>query len=117
MGFRDFLLKTLSGRNQQELEDDVALGKAYPYYGQVKKDYSDLDKAKHAYTSGLINQRYGPLVSGAAGFVKELTDSLPGGTGFDWRDLAANQEGILRSQEMESKKPKVASNSSLSFLG
>lgn len=117
MGFRDFLLKTLSGRNQQEIEDDVALGKAYPYYGKTRPDYSDLDKAKHAYTSGLISNRFGPVVSGAAGFVKELTDSLPGGTGFDMQDLAANQSGILRAQEMEAKKPRTASNSFLSFLG
>lgn len=117
MGFRDFLLKTLSGRNQQEIEDDVSLGKAYPYYSNMSPDRADLDKAKHAYTSGLISNRYGPLVSGAAGFVKELTDSLPGGTGFDWNDLAANQSGILRAQEMEAKKPRVASSSFLSFLG
>jgi len=117
MAFKDFLLRTLTGRDQQQLEDDVSLGKAYPYYGKMASDRSDLDKAKHAYASGLISQKYGPLVSGAAGFMKELTDSLPGGTGFDWQDLAANQSGILRSQEMEAKKPRTASNSFLSFLG
>lgn len=115
---RDLLMRGLTGRNQQELEDDVSLGKAKPYYGELRPDRADLDKAKHAYTSGLITKRFGPIVSGAAGFGKEVLDSLPGGTGFDWNDLAANQSGILREQEQEQKQPRTAQNSFIfPFLG
>lgn len=111
MAIADFISSLLTGRNLQQIEDDVSLGKARAF-GQLNPDASNLDKLKHSYASNLITQRYGPLVAGAAGLGKELLDSLPGRSGFDPADMRANMIGIVNEQD-----PRRNPLSFLSFLG
>jgi hypothetical protein len=90
---RDLAVQAATGRTQQQLEDDVSLGKAE----DIVQPGTPLDKAKHALASKLTARRWGTPISFLLGLGKEVAD-IPT-TGFDPEDMRYNMIGLLQEDE------------------
>jgi hypothetical protein len=58
------------------------------------------DLAQHFVVSGALTAVRGPKAAEAAGVLKELLDSQPGGSGFSFADLAADLSGIAFARHL-----------------
>jgi hypothetical protein len=58
------------------------------------------DLAQHFVVSGALTALGGPKAAEAAGVLKELLDSQPGGSGFSFADLAADLSGIAFARHL-----------------
>jgi hypothetical protein len=58
------------------------------------------DLAQHFVVSGALTALHGPKAAEAAGVLKELLDSQPGGSGFSFADLAADLSGIAFARHL-----------------
>lgn len=59
-----------------------------------------LDKYEHFFASAVLAHRSNARGSVAVGWLKEAGDGLPGGTGFDEHDMAANRQGARFGQAL-----------------
>jgi len=110
---RDALLKIATGKTQQELQDNSAMGKS-PI--KVNKDASNLDKSVHALATKNATKRWGRTAALTLGYAKEglqglgqlaQRKSFKGVYGYDKDDIAANKVGA-DAAERELKRGKLS---------
>jgi hypothetical protein len=100
----DMMLKLLTGRTQQGLQDAASLGKS-PV--PVAPDASNLDKSVHALATQQMSNRIGGAPALGLGFGREVAQGLGqlvqgqpffGKSGYDPQDMQANLVGFHASQ-------------------
>lgn len=112
---RGALVRMATGKTQEQLQDDVALGRTASLPFKLAPDASNLDKGVHMWAAYNAANRMGAGPASMLGVAKEGADlvgqALGKGTSAELGDIAANEAGIDAAiRDEEKRKKQMASD-------